>query len=84
MNLNDIPLSEVMKHNGKDGKMHWIIIDEKVYDVTGYDHPGGGEVWEEDNSSNNRDLFEGFMDANHSITAEKIMKKFLIGKIQLK
>ena len=38
-------LDEISKHNTKDSL--WLIIDNKVYDVTKYhvyEHPGGPEV----------------------------------------
>ena len=31
-------LEEIFKHNTKDSC--WLMIDRKIYDVTGFDHPG--------------------------------------------
>ena len=39
-----IPLSEVAKHKSRNDI--WMVVDAKVYDVTGFmeEHPGGPEI----------------------------------------
>jgi cytochrome b involved in lipid metabolism len=82
-NLKFITLDELRENNGKDGKPYWILIDGKVYDVTNYNHPGGKEVWEQPDPNNNYiDLYEDFMNADHSSTANRLMKKYIIGELE--
>ena len=35
-------LTEIFQHNTKDSL--WLLIDNKVYDVTNFKHPGGKPV----------------------------------------
>lgn len=68
---------EVSKHN-KSGDL-WIIIHDKVYDVSNFnDHPGTDAVFFENAG---KDATEGFEDQDHSVTAKKQMKDFLIGQL---
>jgi len=79
--LRSINLSELKQMNGKNGMPLWILIEDFIYDITGYDHPGGLEVFDQDND-NYSDLYEKFMDFGHSPSAERLMKTFLIGKLE--
>jgi len=79
--LRSIDLSELKKMNHKNGMPLWVLIDGLVYDITGYDHPGGLEVFEQD-PDYYKDLYEHFIDVGHSPSAERLMKKFLIGKLK--
>lgn len=76
-----IKMEELKQMDGKEGRELWVLIDGKIYNVTGYDHPGGVELYEQD-KDNYTDLYEQFMDANHSSTATKLMKKFYIGELE--
>ena len=79
--LRLITLSELITFNGRNGNPLWVLIDGNVYDITFYDHPGGIEVFDQD-PNNYKDLYENFLEVGHSPSAERIMKKFLIGKLK--
>lgn len=70
---------EVAKHNKDDDV--WIVIHDKVYDVTKYqlEHPGGPIVLMNRAGKNASLAFE---QASHSKNAiENVMPKYRIGKI---
>ncbi|KAK3603783.1 hypothetical protein CHS0354_042787 [Potamilus streckersoni] len=70
--------SEVEKH--KDSKSTWIVIYDKVYDVTKFleEHPGGEEVLLEQAGG---DATEAFEDVGHSTDARELMKDYCIGEV---
>jgi len=70
---------EVGKHRSKDST--WLIIHNKVYDVTKFleEHPGGEEVLLENSG---KDATEQFEDVGHSTDAREMMKDYLIGEIE--
>ncbi|XP_001355100.2 cytochrome b5 isoform X2 [Drosophila pseudoobscura] len=74
----EISLATVKKHNKADDL--WIVIENKVYDVTKFrlEHPGG-----EDSLVDvaGRDGTKEFIDVGHSLEAREIMKKFYIGDL---
>ncbi|KAL8601123.1 Cytochrome b5 [Nucella lapillus] len=69
---------EVKSH--KDSKSTWLIVHDKVYDVTKFldEHPGGEEVLLEQAGS---DATEAFEDVGHSTDARDLMKDYLIGEL---
>lgn len=69
---------EVKAH--KDSKSTWLIIHDKVYDVTKFldEHPGGEEVLLEQSGG---DATEAFEDVGHSTDARDLMKDYLIGEL---
>ncbi|KAJ0261694.1 Cytochrome b5 isoform E [Hirschfeldia incana] len=69
---------EVSQHN-KRGDC-WLIISDKVYDVTTFivSHPGGDEVLL---SSAGKDATFDFEDVGHSDEARELMKEYYIGEI---
>ncbi|CAK8575032.1 unnamed protein product [Lathyrus sativus] len=71
-------LSEVSKHNTP--KDCWVVIHNKVYDVTKFleDHPGGDDVLV---SSTGKDASNDFDDVGHSITATSLLDDFYVGDI---
>ncbi|XP_053324339.1 cytochrome b5 [Spea bombifrons] len=71
-------LDEIQKHN--HSKSTWIIIHNKVYDVTKFleEHPGGEEVLREQAGG---DATESFEDIGHSTDARNMSKDFIIGEL---
>ena len=77
-------LEEVQKHSKNvtsTPPSYWIVIHNKVYDVTTWldDHPGGDEILM-DNSGT--DATEPWEDIGHSTEARGRMKKYLIGELR--
>jgi len=71
-------LSEVKTKN--DAKETYIVIHNKVYDVTKFleEHPGGEEVLLEQAGG---DASEAFEDVGHSSDARELMKDYYIGEV---
>ncbi|XP_051737483.1 cytochrome b5 [Ctenopharyngodon idella] len=71
-------LSEVEERNSF--KSTWIIINNKVYDVTKFleEHPGGEEVLREQAGG---DATESFEDVGHSTDAREMASTMLIGEL---
>ncbi|KAK5582923.1 hypothetical protein RB653_004512 [Dictyostelium firmibasis] len=70
-------IEEVSKHNKKDDC--WIIVNNKVYDMTEYllYHPGGPNLLFKCAGKDATDDFEGMF---HSRNAKAILERFYIGK----
>jgi len=70
--------AEVKHHNSS--KSTWVIIDDRVYDVTKFldEHPGGEEVLLEQAG---HDATEAFEDVGHSSDAREMRNQFLIGEL---
>jgi len=70
--------AEVASHN--TSKSSWIIIHNKIYDVTKFldEHPGGEEVLLEQAGGDGTESFE---DVGHSSDAREMQKQFLIGEL---
>ena len=76
--LKTFTADEVSKHN-KEGDL-WIIIHGNVYDVSKFeDHPGSDVVFFQNAG---KDATEGFEDEGHSTAAKKLMKDYLIGRVE--
>lgn len=71
-------LADVSKHNS--AKDCWLVIHNKVYDVTKFleDHPGGDEVLI---SSTGKDASNDFDDIGHSTSAYTMMEEYYVGDI---
>ena len=71
-------LEEVKKHNQKNDA--WLIIKNKVYDVTKWipNHPGGDIIM----SGVGKDATDLFVNRGHSNNAKKILKTYYIGDLQ--
>eukprot|EP00475_Leptophrys_vorax_P028629 TRINITY_DN41586_c0_g1_i1.p1 TRINITY_DN41586_c0_g1~~TRINITY_DN41586_c0_g1_i1.p1 ORF type:complete len:137 (-),score=18.71 TRINITY_DN41586_c0_g1_i1:98-508(-) len=71
-------LEEVSQHNTE--KDCWLIVNDKVYDVTKFmdDHPGGSDVMV---SSTGKDATDDFEDIGHSKTARDMLEQYYIGEI---
>ncbi|XP_023029470.1 cytochrome b5 [Leptinotarsa decemlineata] len=78
MTLIQLSTKEIEEHN--DDKSTWIVINNKVYDVTAYlkEHPGGEEVLLEHAG---KDGSEAFEEADHSSDARELMTKYQIGEL---
>ena len=74
-------LEEVWKHDKTDDC--WIIIDDKVYDVSSYmmNHPGGFYKLIS-NSGPGSDASFDFFNHGHSKSAKNMVHKFYIGDIR--
>jgi cytochrome b involved in lipid metabolism len=70
-------LEELKQNNGENGNKLWVLIDEKIYDVTEFNHPGGKEILMEDQENDRFDEFESI----HSPAAKRQMEKYFIGTI---
>lgn len=71
-------MQEVSQHNTE--KSCWIVVDNKVYDVTNYmaSHPGGeGLILDK----GGKDATIAFHEANHSADAVQKREEFLIGAL---
>jgi cytochrome b involved in lipid metabolism len=70
--------SEVAEHNSN--KSAWVIIGNKVYDVTKFldEHPGGCEVLLEKAGD---DRTEAFEDVGHSTDARDMKEQYLVGEV---
>uniref|UniRef100_A0A8C1S593 Cytochrome b5 n=1 Tax=Cyprinus carpio TaxID=7962 RepID=A0A8C1S593_CYPCA len=71
-------LSEVEERNSF--KSTWIVINNKVYDVTKFleEHPGGEEVLREQAGG---DATESFEDVGHSTDAREMASSMVIGEL---
>lgn len=78
-NEKQISIDEVAKNNGTSTGKLWIILNGKVYDVTGYDHPGGVDIYMDNNTE---DKYEEFKSIGHSKTANLVMNKLFIGNLK--
>ena len=79
-------LEDVQKHGRFENqleasKSYWIVIHDKVYDVTKWldDHPGGEDVLMENSGT---DASEPWEDIGHSSEAREKMKKYQIGELR--
>lgn len=70
--------AEVSEHNSN--KSAWIIIGNKVFDVTKFldEHPGGCEVLLE---KAGEDRTEAFEDVGHSTDAREMREQYYVGDI---
>ncbi|KAF7638660.1 Cytochrome b5 heme-binding domain-containing protein [Meloidogyne graminicola] len=75
---NQFTRSEVAERNSSNNC--WIIIGNKVYDVTKFldEHPGGCEVLLE---KAGEDRTEAFEDIGHSTDARKMKEDYCIGEV---
>ena len=77
--LTAYTIEEISEHDNDDDC--WIIIDNKVYDVTPYIdfHPGGkGFVLE----TAGKNATEKFYETPHSDTAKDLLVKYLVGTVK--
>lgn len=69
---------EIAEHKNKNSC--WIILHDKVYDVSKFldEHPGGEEVLLEQSGT---DATENFEDVGHSTDARDLLPEYLIGEV---
>ena len=69
---------DVAQHKNKNSC--WIILHDKVYDVSKFldEHPGGEEVLLEQGG---KDATENFEDVGHSTDARDLLPQYLIGEL---
>jgi cytochrome b involved in lipid metabolism len=67
-------LEEIAEHN-KPGDL-WLLIHNKVYDVSTFKHPGGNEILLQNAAMDATTQFE---DINHSAKAHELMRKMYVG-----
>ena len=67
-------LNDIFCHNTKESV--WLLIDNKVYDVTDFKHPGGKQILLQNAG---QDATTQFKDIGHSKNAEKLMEDLLVG-----
>ncbi|XP_002973410.2 cytochrome B5-like protein [Selaginella moellendorffii] len=71
-------LAEVSKHKSRDDC--WIIVKNKVYDVTSYveEHPGGDSIL----NNAGGDSTEGFFGPQHVTRVFQMIDDFCIGELE--
>ncbi|KAA0723788.1 Cytochrome b5 [Triplophysa tibetana] len=71
---------EIQEHNVSGDA--WLIIHEKVYDVTTFmeEHPGGEEVLLEQAGT---DATESFEDVGHSTDAREMLQQYIVGELHM-
>ena len=76
--MKDINLEEIKNHN--TAKDCWIIIDNKVYDVTKFlnEHPGGRKVL---TRVGGKDATKHFHQLHKASVLDNVGKNYLIGKV---
>lgn len=67
-------LNEIFEHNTKESL--WLLIENKVYDVTNFKHPGGKQILLQNAG---QDATTQFEDISHSDKADELMKGLYIG-----
>ena len=67
-------LNDIFEHNTKESV--WLLIDNKVYDVTDFKHPGGKQILLQNAG---QDATTQFEDIGHSKKAERQMEDLIVG-----
>eukprot|EP01083_Nonionella_stella_P046367 124135_1 len=75
-----LDLKEISKHKTKDDL--WIILYDKVYDITAIvsQHPGGEKIVLK-HVAKNQDLTEPFEKVQHSSKARYVVSEFVVGTV---
>jgi len=69
-----LKLSDVAAHNNP--KSAWLIVRNKVYDISGYNHPGGNVIYSHA-GSDATDIFAAF----HPPSAHRVLESMCIGTL---
>eukprot|EP00347_Sterkiella_histriomuscorum_P023894 403333018 len=70
-------LEEIADHNSPNDL--WLLINNKVYDVSNFKHPGGKEILVQNAGMDATTQFE---DINHSVKALKLLDDLCIGEFK--
>ncbi len=75
---NVFSIDELARHDNQEDC--WLVINNKVYDVTGYEdsHPGGKDLLE----GCGKDATDLFFDTPHSEKASSYLPDFYIGDLE--
>ena len=73
----EITLEELKQNDGENGDL-WVLIHDKIYDLTKFKHPGGKEILMDPIGEDRGDEF----DSIHSPAVKEEMKKYFIGKLK--
>ncbi|RUO95630.1 cytochrome b5-like heme/steroid binding domain-containing protein, partial [Jimgerdemannia flammicorona] len=77
--MSTLTAADVARHNSK--KSLYLIVHEKVYDVTKFidEHPGGEEVLLDEGG---KDATEAFEDVGHSDDARELLKGLFVADLK--
>ncbi|PGH18787.1 hypothetical protein AJ79_00200 [Helicocarpus griseus UAMH5409] len=77
--IEEYTADAVAAHKSRDDL--WIIIHDKVYNITDYvrDHPGGADILKDVAGT---DATEAYVDVGHSEDADEILESYLIGTVK--
>jgi len=73
--LKQYTIEQIKQNDGKNDRPLWVIIHNKIYDVTSFNHPGGSEALKDDHGEDRGEEF----DSIHSKTAKNDKEKYFIG-----
>jgi len=73
----EINLEELKLNDGENRDL-WVLIHDKVYDLTNFKHPGGKEILMDPIGEDRGDEF----DSIHSPAVKDEMKKYFIGRLK--
>jgi cytochrome b involved in lipid metabolism len=73
----EITLEELKLNDGENRDL-WVLIHDKVYDLTNFKHPGGKEILMDPIGEDRGDEF----DSIHSPAVKEEMKKYFIGRLK--
>lgn len=80
--MNTLPLysiEQIKENDGKNGRRLWILINNHIYDVTEFSHPGGKEVLQDDHDIDRTEEFNSI----HSKKAKELAETFKIGVLKV-
>ena len=73
----EITLEELKLNDGENRDL-WVLIHDKVYDLTNFKHPGGKEILMDPIGEDRGDEF----DSIHSPAVKEEMRKYFIGRLK--
>ena len=74
---------DLVEFDGEEGRPLYVLIDNNVYNLTKFDHPGGKGVFENDTDVDfYEDLYDKFSKIRHSTKAKNMMIQYKIGELK--